>query len=336
LTSLAVSCAVQSRLPRFGSALLVTAGVAPDLDYASYFVGPSALLTLHRTALHSIGGAAITSCALAVLFCTLDKKWPPRKPTKNQAAALTFAPALAICAVGAIGHQLLDLASGEGIQLLWPFRTHWSRWNLTSTFDPWILLVLVGALLIPQLFRLVSEEVGGRTKGTAGSGAALAAILLLVTYFGARAYLRGRAIEILLTSEYHGREPASAGAFPLSSNPFTWRGVVSTDETLEEIDINLSPGASLHPDRSLTHYKPADSAALQTGEKTNAAQQFLKYAQFPLASVARREDTYRFELRDLSFPADDDSPANLIIRVDLSSNAQIIREEIRYASSAGN
>ena len=314
----------------------MTAGIAPDLDYASYFLGPSAFLTLHRSVLHSICGAATTNCALAALFCVLDKKWPSRKPTKNQAAPLTFAPAFAVCAVGAIGHQLLDLASGEGIQLLWPFRVHWSRWNLAPAFDPWILILLVGALLIPQLFRLISEEVAGRRKGTTGSSTALAAILILVTYFGARACLHGRAVEILLSREYHGHEPVSAGAFPSSSNPFTWRGVVSTDNTLEELNVNLSPGVDFNPDCSQTHYKPGESPALETGEKTDTAQKFLKYAQFPLASVARRENAYRFALRDLSFPAGDDSLANMIVLVDLISNPQIIREEIRYASSGEN
>lgn len=313
----------------------MVAGIAPDLDYASYFAGPAAFFAYHRTALHSIAGATITGCALAGVFCLLDKKLAVHTTATFKSSPLTFATGLAICAAGAIGHQLLDLASGEGIQLLWPFRVHWSRWNLAAGFDPWIIFLLVAGLLIPELFKLVGEEVGARRKGASGNRAAIATLLILMSYFGARAYLHSRALGILLSSEYHGREPVSAGAFPSSSNPFAWRGVVSTDNTLEELDLNLS-AADFNPDRSLTRYKPTDSPALEAGERAAATQRFLKYAQFPLASVARREDGYRFELRDASFPAGDDSPANMLVRVDLTSGAQIVREEIRYASSGEN
>jgi membrane-bound metal-dependent hydrolase YbcI (DUF457 family) len=336
LTSLTISRAIQSRLPRFGAALLITAGTAPDLDYASYFGGPSAFLTLHRSALHSIAGAIVTSCALTALFCALDKKWLPREQNRNQTAPLRPASAFALCTIGIIGHQLLDIASGDGIQLLWPFRAHWSRWNLAANFDVWVLFFLLGAWLIPQLLRLVSEEVGAPKKAATGSVTALATLLLLATYFGGRAYLHGRAVEMLLSSEYHGREPLSAGAFPSTANLLDWLGEVSTDDTLEELDVNLSPGADFGPDRSLTYYKPAESPALEAGEKTEVARKFLKYAQFPLASVARREEGYRFELRDLRYQAGNDTPANMIVRVDFTSTLQIIREDIRYASSGEN
>jgi membrane-bound metal-dependent hydrolase YbcI (DUF457 family) len=333
LTSFAIARGIQSRLPRFGTGLLIASGVAPDLDYAGYFAGPGAFLALHRTALHSIIGAAALSGVLGGLFCTLGKKWAPAKNTRKQAPPLTFASALGLCALGLIMHDLLDLASGEGIQLLWPFRPHWSHWNLAESFDPWVLALLVAGLLIPQLFRLVNEEVGAR-KNSAGSGAAALTLLLLVAFFGARSYFHGRAIGLLLSSEYHGREPLSAGAFPSSANPLDWRGIVSTDNTLEEIDVNLASAEDFSPDRSLTRYKPPDSPQLEAAQNTSAARSFLRYAQFPLASAAHREQGYRIELRDLRFPAGDESAANMIVRVELSGSFRVTLEKLLYASSA--
>src|SRR5208283_40525 len=105
-------------------------------------------------------------------------------------------------------------------------------------------------------------------------------------------------VDLLLSSEYHGREPLAAGAFPSLTNPLDWRGVVSTDNTMEEVAVPLGPRADFNPDRSLTHYKPEESPALDVAQKTPAVQRFLKYAEFPLASLVRREDGYRFELRD--------------------------------------
>ena len=149
--------------------------------------------------------------------------------------------------MGIAVHDLLDLASGDGMQLLWPFRVQWFRWNLVESFDPWVLALLVAGLLVPQLFRLVSEEVGAQKKRGAGSGAALFTLVMLAGYFGARAYLHGRAADLLLSAEYHGREPLSGGAFPSAGNPLDWRGVVATDNTIEEIDVNLAPGAEFNP-----------------------------------------------------------------------------------------
>ena len=333
-TSLALARAGPKHLPRFGTAMLIASGLAPDLDYASYFGGPEAFLRYHRTALHSVAGSAVMACAMAGAFCALDKKFPSKRAVQGKTfAPLAFAPALVTCATGAAGHLLLDLSSGVGVQWLWPFRARWTGWDLAENFDPWILLLLVAGFLLPLLFGLVGEEVGERRKGPKGSRAAVATLLLLAAYMGARANLRAQAVDLLLSREYHGRVPLSAGAFPESATPLDWRGVVVTDNTIEEVEVPLGPGAAFDPDRSLTHHKPDDSPALDAGEKTAAAARFLTYARFPLASVGRLEDGYRVEVRDLRFASGDTEPANVFVRVDFDSGLQIRREDFRFASS---
>ncbi len=311
-------------------AMIVVCGVAPDLDYASYFGGAAAFLRFHRTALHSIAGAALMACAIASAFCWLDRK----RPRAGSFAPLTYWAAFAACCAGAALHLALDLSGSGGVQLLWPFRAGWFSWDIAPWFDPWILAILIAGLLLPHLFRLISEEIGERRKSPVGRGAAIATLLLLAAYLGARADLHGRAMGLLLSREYHGREPLSAGAFPTTLSPWDWRGVVSTDNTIEEVDVPLGAGADFDPDESLTQYKPEDSPALEAGQQTAAARRFLGYARFPLASVSRLEEGYRFELRDLRFPASDTSAENMIVRVDFDSSLREVRQEIRYASSA--
>ena len=332
--SLALARAGQRRLPRFGTAMLVVSGIAPDLDYATYFAGARAFMSLHRTALHSVAGSALMCCAIAGAFCALGKKLPPRNtPRAKSLAPLSFGPALAVCAAGAASHILLDLVSGVGVQLLWPFWTHWSAANLINDFDLWILALLVVGLLLPLLFGLVSEEVGERKKGPGGGRAAILTLLLVVAYLGARAYLHSEAVALLLSREYHGRVALAAGAFPESSAPMYWRGLVVTDNTIEEVDVPLGAGDEFRPDRSLTHYKPEDSPALDIAEKTAVARRFLKYAQFPIASVQRLEAGYRVEVSDLRFASGDTEPANVFVRVDLDSDLQVRHEACLFASS---
>lgn len=315
--------------------MLVISGVALDLDYASYFGGAGAYVRLHRAFFHSLVGAAMLTCAIAGAFCVLDRRMPRKKTAQmSSLPSLEFASAVAICMIGAAGHILLDLTSGIGVQLLWPFHVHWYGRALETNFDPWVLALLVGGLLLPILFKLVNEEVTSGQRRRSGVPSAIITLVLVAGYFGLRALVHSEAVDLLLSREYHGRIAVSADAFPEASSPFTWRGIAVTDDTLEEIAVSPTRADEFDPRDSVTHYKPQDSAALEIAEKTPAARKFLEYALIPIASVRRMEGDYRVEVRDARFPEGEDSPSNVILRIDLASNLQIRRQELLFASAA--
>ncbi len=332
LTSLLLARAGQKHLPRFGIAMLVVSGVAADLDYFSYLGGASAFLSFHRTVLHSLLGSALLAAAVAAGFCLVDLN----QRAKNSASthpALTFLPAFAVCAVGTAAHVLFDLASGIGIRLFWPFRQGWIAGDLLTNLDLWTLVILILGIALPELFRLVGEEIGERKKNTRGQGAAAIALLLLLIYVGARAELHGRAIDLLNAREYHGQPPLDVGAFPTAYSPFRWRAVISTDNAINDAEISLAPGAQFDPDRAIPHYKPQDSAALEAAQKIGAAKRFLAYARFPLASSEPCETGYRVTIRDLRFAPNDSSPDDIVAVVDVDPNQKVIDEALFYASS---
>jgi membrane-bound metal-dependent hydrolase YbcI (DUF457 family) len=335
LTALALARAGQTRLPRYGMAILVVAGVAPDLDYLSYFGGPSAFLRFHRAVLHSIDGVAFLALVTAVFFLAIDKRRKHQNSRPGAKPPLRFVPALIVAAVGVSAHDLLGVASGVGVELLWPFRTQRYAWNLLATVDIWILIVLAAALLIPELLRLVSEEIGERRKRVRGRFAAILGLVAVTGYVGARAALHSRAIDLIMSNDYQRRTPLSADAFPLNSGPLEWRGVAATDTTLEEIPVSFAPGAQFDPERSRTIYKPQDSSALEAGEAAADTQFYLGYARFPLASVAQLEDGYRFEVHDLQFADGDLGPENTFVRVELNGKLQIVRQDIFFVASPG-
>jgi membrane-bound metal-dependent hydrolase YbcI (DUF457 family) len=334
LTSLALARAGQKHLPRYGTAMLVVAGVAPDLDYVSYFGGAGSFLRFDRTLLHSLLPSAALAVAIAISFYFFAVNCDNQSGEAGDSAAarFRFGRALVVCAIGVATHLLLDLASGVGVQLLWPFRMRWFAFDLLREFDIWILVVLIAGLLLPMLIGLVSEEIGERKERRGPRRGAIAALALLLAYVGAREILHSRAVDLLQSHDYHGRAPLAASAFPTSASPLDWRGVVSTDNTIEEIDVPFALGREFDPERSVTQYKPEDSPALQAGQRTEAAQRFLKYARFPLASVVRIGDEYQFELRDARFAANDPSPANIFVRVEIGANMQILGQEFLFAS----
>jgi inner membrane protein len=333
LVSLVLARAGQTQLPRYGLAMLVVTGVAADLDFLSYLGGPSAFLRFHRSVLHSIPGSVVLVCVLAAIFWAVGRQLIANE-LASKLPPLSFLAALGVCAIGVVAHLLLDLASGIGMQLLWPFRQRWTAWNLLSNVDPWVLVLLALGLLLPEVFRLVSEEIGERGKGPRGQRAALITLLVLLIYVGARTGLHSRALDELNSREYRGAPPLATGAFPSALSPFAWRGVVSTENTIDQMEISLAPGAGFDPDRAVPHYKPEDSAAMEAAQNTSATKTFLRYARFPLASLERDDEGYRFTLRDLRFASSDNSADNIVVRMELRADLRVTREEFRYAHSA--
>ena len=331
-TSLAISQTVRTRLPRFGVLMLAVAGVAPDIDDASYFFGPGAFFHLHRALFHSALGGAILAGALAYLFVEIDRRVPFTHPHKKRPAPLTFRTALLFCAMGIVAHIVLDLFSGVGVQLLWPFWTHWYGTDLMVNLDPWMLAILVIGLMLPMLIRLVNEEVGAKKKKEGISIAAIVTFVLMAGYIGARANLRSQAVEMLVDREYHGRGPDSAQAFPTLVSPFTWRGIVNTDDTFEEIDVPVLKKEAFAADRSRTFYKPENSQEMKIAQATANAQHFSLYARAPYATMEMHEADFRFEMRDLRFASDDTSPENLVLRVRIDG-ADHIRDELFHYST---
>jgi membrane-bound metal-dependent hydrolase YbcI (DUF457 family) len=335
LTSLTLARAGQQRLPRYGTAIMVVAGVAPDLDYLSYFGGAGAFLRLHRAVLHSIPGAVAVACATAGVFWAVDRRRAQREPEAAAKPRLGFLAALFAALAGAGAHVLLDAAGGVGVDLLWPFRAQRYAWNLLTNLDLWVVILLVATLLLPELLRMVSEEIGDRRKRARGRTAAIVALAVFAAYVAARAALHDRAIDLLMSRVYQGRTPLSAGAFPSRLSALEWRGLVITDDTVEEARVPLGPGRGFDPERSVTYYKPQDSPALQAGEAAADTLLYLKYARFPLASLTQLEDGYRFEVRDLQFAGDDLGVENTFVRVDLDNKLQIMRQEILFAAEPG-
>jgi membrane-bound metal-dependent hydrolase YbcI (DUF457 family) len=334
LTSLALARVGQRRLPRFGTAMLIVAGVAPDLDYASYLGGAGSFLRYDRTLLHSLLSSFVLAIALAAAsyFAALHRENKTSGLEDSGFSKLTFGTALLVCSIGIAAHLLLDLVSGVGVRLLWPFRTRWFACDLLREFDIWILACLVVGLLFPMLIGLVSEEIGERKKRTSGGGSAIAALALIVAYLGARGFLHSRAVDLLESHDYHGRVALAVGAFPESASPLEWRGVVSTGNTIEEISVPLGGGREFEPERSATQYKPDDSPVLEAGEQAATAQRFLTYARFPLASVVRTGNGYQFELRDARFATDDTSPSNILVRVRIGEDMHILEQGFMFAS----
>lgn len=317
------------RISRSALLILIISGTAADLDLLSYFGGAGAYFHYHFALLHSILGSAILAVVVALGFYFFSR----RAPSRPSRPPLRFAPVLLLCFIGAGVHVLFDCLGADGVQLFWPFHTRWFALDVLPQVDPWILAALVVGIVVPALFRLVSEEIGERKKKRVVSKGAVAALIVIIVYAGARGVLHRHAVETLMSYDYHGAPPLSAGAFPDSASPFLWRGVVETANTIEQIDVSLNSGEEFRASSSLTTYKPPSSRALDAARRALLADQFLRYARFPLAETQTIPAGTLVTLRDLRFPSDSDSRGNMCAVIELDGQLNIRSEEIDFAGA---
>ena len=321
LASYSVTRAVFPRASLATLLAAILAGAAADLDQLSAHVGPSAFLSWHRTATHSIlGTLAIVAAFFAAVSLT----------TRNKQNADTirtvFLALLAACSL----HAAMDLTQNESVQLLWPFRTQRYSADWVARFDLWILLILLAGALVPQLLALVTEEIGAKSKAPRGRIGAILALLGVFIYTGARFVLHGNAVAMMDARTYRGELPHRAAAFAESDSPFHWRGIVETERAFHDLNLSLAPGSSFNPDAAAVYYKPEPSAPLDAALTTESVRRFLRAAKFPKATVEKTSTGYRVQIRDFAQQQEARFGPRVMAIVDADPDAKVVSDELAW------
>jgi inner membrane protein len=322
LTSIALGRAGLNKITRMATPVLLVSGVIADVDWVTRLAGASAFLHGHRTATHSLAGTAIIIACVAAGFWLAGRKYPK--------FGVEILPAVLLCAIGAGVHLLLDLLNGYGVQLLWPFRAKWYAWDIADSVDAWILFFLLAGLLLPELFRLIHEEIGSRPKRQGRQRGAIAALVLVALFVAGRALAHQRAVALLGGREYREQAPLAVAAFPKSSNPFLWSGVAETDNALFNVEVPVWLGRGFDPDLADVHFKPEESLALRSAAASRTAAEFLSYARFPLANVEPSGDGYEVRFRDMRFASELPERRGIIAVIGLNAQGLVIRERLEF------
>ena len=207
----------RGNFPRRGRGVtlgMVLAGTLADADGISAWFGPRAFLIWHRTYTHSLLGTLIVVAIATFVALQMNRKSadPATEPHRDWKLVGEIAFAMA---VAAIAHLLMDLCQSDGVTLLWPFSGRRFAGDLLPGIDAWILALLISEILVPELFRLVSSEIGARSKTPRGRNGARIALALLLVYVSGRALLHTSAAAELDAHAYKGESPRLVGAFPM-------------------------------------------------------------------------------------------------------------------------
>jgi inner membrane protein len=300
---------------------MLFAGTIADIDLLSLLFGPSAYLAAHRTYTHSLVGT-VAVIALAVFFVRLLARKHPESIT-----AL-----LLPLAVAAVLHIVLDLFQSEGVALLWPFHPSRFAMNWLPPLDPWILALLLAGVLVPELLRLVSSEIGAKNKSPRGRNGALVALALVLTLIGMRALLHSSSIASLDPHSYRSESARRVGAFPDAFSLLTWHGVVETQSLLCLVDVPVGPGRTFDPEKAECFHKPQPSPELDAAQKTHVAQAYIQIIPFPRAIVAKAEEGYEVVILSMRDLAERELRHRVAARILLNSKFAISSQDLVWDS----
>jgi inner membrane protein len=125
---------------------LVIGANLPDVDIATRVMGPLAYLQYHRGITHSIVGVIGLSILLAAGMLLLDR-------TVWRRIARTWEPArfhrlFLVSLMGVASHPLLDFTNSYGVRPFLPWDGRWVYGDIVVVIDPWLWLILGGALFV--------------------------------------------------------------------------------------------------------------------------------------------------------------------------------------------
>jgi membrane-bound metal-dependent hydrolase YbcI (DUF457 family) len=325
LASVSLAKIAMPRAPRFAWIAVILAGTAPDLDGLSVLAGPATYLRWHHTYTHSLA-AAVLICIIATAVYVVQKP--------NGHASITTSAAKIVSSLFAVTliHIALDACQSDGITILWPFTSRRFAADLLAHIDPWIIAILVSAILLPELLRLVSAEIGSKDKSPRGRFGAASGLLFILVYIGVRATLHSNVIAAVEARSYRGESPRRVAAFPEAVSPLSWHAIVETDRALHELTVNEMPGPSFDPEASIVLFKPEPSPILEAARQSPAAKTFLSVARFPKASIEKTLEGYQVQLRDLRYAGLADTKHEIAVLVETDPVGNLRRADLVWAS----
>ena len=324
LASLALSRAMFPRAPKMLWAFTIPAGVIADADAVSALVSPSAYLTWHRTYTHSL----LTSLIIACIFLAAYRVWASRESISRLSAGSVFVAVLLVQWL----HVAMDAAQWQGVQLLWPINSARIAADWLPTIDPWVVTILVAAILLPEFFHLIGAEIGAKDSRPRGFVGAIMGLVIVLAYIGLRAELHATAVAQMQNRSYAGELPTRVAAYSDFVSLVSWHGLADTESALHEVTVHINSSRPSSLDPGINLFKPEANAFLEAAQGTEAASRFLRVTRFPKATVQKMEGGSEVQIRDLRYAAAGEVKHEPMVTVDFDASGKIISEEMVWAS----
>ena len=323
LASLALSRAIFPRAPRLLWAFAIPAGVIADVDAFSAFISPSAYLSWHRTYTHSLLASLTIACILGAAY----RVWASGDLISRLSARTVFVAVL----LAQWLHLAMDAAQWQGVELFWPINPAGIAMDWLPAIDPWIVSILIAAIVLPEFFHLIGSEIGAKDTRPRGFIGAIVGLVMMLCYVGLRAELHATAVAQMQNRSYAGELPTQVGAFSDFVSLVTWHGVADTESALHEVTVHINSSRRSAFDPGINLFKPEPNPLLQAAQATESAKNFLRVARFPKATVQKMDAGSEVQIRDLRYAAAGETKREPMVTVDFDPSGKIISEETVWA-----
>ncbi|HXY14485.1 MAG TPA: metal-dependent hydrolase [Terriglobales bacterium] len=328
LTGACLARAGFNRKTALATLTITLAAEAPDLDVLGEFNGPVFGFAHHRGFTHSFLGIILVS-AVVVGFVHLLWRLGGRR-VKNPALPPRWGLLFGFACLAGLSHILLDFTNNYGVRPFWPFSERWYSWDIVFIVDPALLILLLGGLLMPVIFNLVTEEIGPKRKNPYGRVGASLALVGILAYWGVRDFEHRRAVNALQARQYEGADPVRASAYPFWWSPFRWSGVVETEKFFAVLQVDSSiPDVDPEGDMQI-RYKPEETPVTLAAKKSYLGRAYLDWAKYPITEtepIAFGEGGYIVRFKDLRFAYPGRTERNVLSAgVILDRNLTVIEE----------
>jgi len=299
------ACLARSGFNRRAAYATLTMAVAaefPDIDTLWSLRGPVEGFTHHRGITHTFLGIPFEAAILVAAVYGLHR-WRLARHQPSSTKPLTVAPVrwaelYGFALLALLSHLLLDFTNNYGLRPFFPFNAQWYAASIVFIFDPLIFALLLGALLAPPLFGLISAEVGAKRQPFRGRGWAIAALVGVVVLWMFRAVEHENAVELALSQSllspasaeiplaptvYLDAEDAMASPDPLS--PFRWSTVTDFGPVYQRAEIDTRRGTVRVADS--LEAKPDRSAAVLAAEASPLGRAYIDWSPMPFVDADR-------------------------------------------------
>ncbi|HEU4634961.1 MAG TPA: metal-dependent hydrolase [Edaphobacter sp.] len=288
MTGAVLSRAGFNRKAAYATLAMTLAAEAPDLDVLWSIKGPVATFEHHRGWTHALIGVPIEAAVVTGVIWLGHHIFARRRAadvgSRNPGAPVRWGLLYWLSAIALLSHILLDWTNNYGVRPFFPFNPKWYSGSIVLIVEPVMFLMLLGALIAPELFGLIGSEVGARRPRYRGQGWAITALLGVVALWSLRFFERQKAMDLVQQSGLQQAQILRVTADPFPINPFRWQAVMETPLLYQVARVDTLSGDVSSSPQADVFYKPPSTLASLAAKRSWLGHVYLDWAQFPVVN----------------------------------------------------
>jgi inner membrane protein len=272
-----------NRKTAYATLAMTFAAEAPDMDVFWGFKGPLIAFEHHRGITHTFIAAPVIALVTTAVVWLIHKASRKPQPTKPGLPPPRWTLIFLFALIASLSHILLDYTNNYGVRPFFPFNPRWYERSIVWIVDPYLLLALIGALVLPWIFGLADREIGARRPLYRGRAWSIAALAFMVLWWSLRNAEKAHALELVRNSSVIADPVVKIDAEPYPFNPFAWHIVAETRDYYQTAEVHTRHD-DVQSNASNITYKPPVTPAVAAARQSWLGQIYLDWSKFPLVT----------------------------------------------------